>query len=65
MRFCYFNKDIRAELIKNNLYSEYINVVNNQIEKNKKLIQTMKKRIDDYNAMIPTEIKEFEILMNR
>ncbi|MDY5215726.1 MAG: hypothetical protein SPH91_01120 [Lachnospiraceae bacterium] len=65
MRFCYFNKDIRAELIKNNLYSEYINVVNNQIEKNKKLIQTMKKRIDDYNALIPTEIKEFEILMNR
>ena len=27
--------------------------------------QTMKKRIDDYNVMIPTEIKEFEILMNR
>ena len=65
MRFCYFNKDIRAELIKNNLYSEYINVVNNQIEKNKKLVQTMKKRIDDYSAMVPPEIREFDILMNR
>lgn len=65
MRFCYFNKDIRAELIKNNLYSEYINVVNNHIEHDKKLIQTMKKRIEDNGVSIPPEVREFEILVNR
>lgn len=65
MRFCYFNKDIRAELQKNNLYTEYINVANNRIEHNKKLVQTMKKRIEDNGAQIPEEIREFEILMNK
>lgn len=65
MRFCFFNKDIRAELIKNNLYTEYINVVNNNIEKNKKLVINMKKRIEDNGASIPAEIREFEILVNR
>ncbi len=65
MRFCFFNKDIRAELIKNNLYTEYINVVNNRIEHDKKLIQTMKKRIEDNKASIPPEVREFEILVNR
>lgn len=65
MRFCYFNKDIRAELIKNNLYTEYINVVNNRIEHDKRLVQTMKKRIEDNGARIPEEIREFEMLVNR
>ena len=65
MRFCYFNKNIRAELIKNNLYTEYINVVNNKIEHDKKLIVVMKKRVEDNGARIPREILEFEELVNR
>ena len=65
MRFCILNKDIRAELIKNNLYTEYINVINNKVEHDKKLIATMKKRIADNGVAIPPEIREFEMLVNR
>lgn len=65
MKFCILNKDTRDELIKNSLYTEYINVVNNKIERDKKLLVTMKKRIEDNGGQIPPEIREFEILINR
>ncbi|MDO4188498.1 MAG: hypothetical protein Q4D29_05855 [Lachnospiraceae bacterium] len=65
MRFCFFNKNIRAELIKNNLYTEYINVVNNRIEHDKKLVFNMKKRVEDNKVRVPEEILEFEALVNR
>lgn len=65
MKFCILNKETRQELIKNSLYTEYINVVNNKIDRDKKLLATMKKRIEDIGGTIPPEIREFEILINR
>ena len=65
MRFCILNKDIRAELVKNNLYTEYINVINNKIEHDKKQLVVIKKRIEDNGVSIPPEIREYEILINR
>jgi len=65
IRFCVLNKDIRAELIKNSLYTPYISQVNNRIEHEKKQIQVIKKRIEDYHADIPIEIREHEELFQR
>ena len=65
MRFCILNKYIREELVKNNLYTEYINVINNKIEHDKKQLALMKKRIEDSGVPMPLEIREYEELINR
>lgn len=65
MRFCVLNKDIRKELIKNSLYTEFLNVVNNRIEHDKKLLVALKKRIEDNGVSIPPEVREYEMLINR
>lgn len=65
LRFCILNKDIRAELVKNALYTANINVINNKIEHDKKQLIVMKKRIEDNKSQIPPEIREYEILINR
>jgi len=65
IKFCVLNKDIRTELLKNTLYVEYINYVNNKMEHDKKLLVAMKKRIEDNGSMIPPEIREYEMLINR
>lgn len=65
IRFCVLNKDIRKELVKNNLYTEYINVVNNKIEHDKKILLALKKRIEDNGVAIPSEVREYEMLLNR
>lgn len=65
IRFCILNKNIRAELVKNNLYTEFINVVNNKIAHEQKLVSLMKKRIQDNGAEMPEEIREHDMLINR
>lgn len=65
IRFCVLNKNIRAELVKNNLYTEYINVVNNKIEHDKKILAALKKRIEDNGVSIPPEVREYEMLLSR
>lgn len=65
MRFCILNKYIREELIKNNLYTEYINAINNKISHDKKYVSTIKKRVEEYGKKIPREVLEYESLINR
>lgn len=65
IKFCILNRDIRAELVKNGLYTEYINYVNNKLEQQKKLVSNMKKRIEDNGKGIPVEIREYEDIVNR
>ena len=42
-----------------------LNVVNNKIEHDKKLLVALKKRIEDNGVSIPPEVREYEMLINR